>query len=544
MSGAVGVPGCFVDVYPFEGGVYTIGSTNALLRSIEVDKNIRSGQGTFTLLLAPGGPFGPNARPGWLDILTPMSLVVIGMSRMGRSQIVMIGVVRTVSETESWVPGRGVQRAVQVQGADFGYFFTMSNYYTQILLNFTLGSAAGAGGSLSSIDQGLSAGTPDTIGAAWYKNIMAGPNSLMAATTLAYRGSRISFFDMTAALFQRYTQADIGIPLGDNFISSDGTWDDKFRSIFPFPFYEWFVTTQPQGITFPGQSPGSPITMDSLPAADPACPHVVARVNPLPRLVNTGTTKTPEFAMDFSLWDTLPLFALDGFSNGGRQHSIQFDDSEVKNFFIINTMWTSNLFGATNDMLIPFAYLFASWVDTASIHRYGYRPDIKELHWFADPKGIQAQSNAAAGNGSTAFDRLVGDLALKNVSYYEPTPNMARAVISTNLRPDILIGNRFVFAPFKNGEPWMFYIEGVNHKFTFGSDGTTSLTLTRGLPQAIYNDEALMVALHTGNAMRQDGGYTIGLPPGLGQPLRPFNLGTAPAVTGDLAGIFAAPQRK
>jgi len=64
-----------------------------------------------------------------------MSLVVIGMPRAGRAQVVMIGVVRNVSESETWVPNQGVQRSVVITGADFGYFFSLQNYYTQSLLN-------------------------------------------------------------------------------------------------------------------------------------------------------------------------------------------------------------------------------------------------------------------------------------------------------------------------------------------------------------------------------------------------------------------------
>lgn len=542
MSGSVGVPACYIDIYPFEGGVYTINGNNALLRSLSTDQNIRGNPGAFSITLAPGGPFGPNARPSWLDVLTTRSLVVIGMSRLGRAQIVMIGVVRSVSETEVWVPGQGVQRAVQVNGADFGDFFSQQNYYTQSLLNATTGSPLGVAGALTAIDNGLVAGTPDTVGEAWYNEIMAGPQSIMAATTLAYRGGRQAFYALTAAYFQPYVQAEIEIPLGDNFMSADGTWNDKFNQLFPFPWYEFFITTAPVG-TFPGKLQGLPVTMDFLPAAAPAAPQVVARVNPLPRVMNVGSTKAPVFAMDYSLWDALPPpYTLD--TIGGFQSSIQFDDTEVRNFYVINPMWLSNTFGHTNDNQVPFTYLFASWVDTASVHRYGYRPEISELHWFMDTNGLAAKKNAAAGNGLPAFETLVADLALKKTSHHEPTPNMARATVATNLRPDIMIGNRFAYSPFKNGEPWEFYIEGVSHQFTFGAAAKTTLSLSRGLPRAVYNDDALMVALHTGNAMRQNGAYTVGLPPGLGPPLQPLNYDNNTAVTGGLAAVFVNPQTK
>ena len=304
MTNLVATPACFIEIYPFEGGVFTLSGSNAMLRSISVDKNIRGGQGRFTALLAPGGPYGMNARPAWTDILTPLSLVVIGMQRAGAAQIVMIGVVRAVSDTEVWLPGQGVQRATQVIGADFGYFFSLQNYYTQSLLNATLGSPLGVAGALTAIDMGLRTGTPDTVGQAWYEKIMAGPQSLMASTTMNYRGQRVSFYDLMATWFQPYTQADIEIPLGDNFMTADGTWDQKFNEIFPFPWYEFFVLTAPIG-TYPGQRTGLPVTMDAMPYAPPAAPQLVARVNPLPRLTNPGAANPPNFQMDFGLWDAL-----------------------------------------------------------------------------------------------------------------------------------------------------------------------------------------------------------------------------------------------
>src|ERR1700722_19220865 len=172
MVSLVATPACYIDIYPFEGGVCTLSGDNAMLQSLTTSKNIRTGQGTFNMTLVASGPYGPNARPSWLEILTPMSLVVIGHARAGRAAVTMIGVVRTINQTEAWVPGQGVRRALAVGGFDFSYFFGLPNYYTQSLLNFTSPSSSGAAGalgvarSLDSIDMGLLDGTPDTIGEA------------------------------------------------------------------------------------------------------------------------------------------------------------------------------------------------------------------------------------------------------------------------------------------------------------------------------------------------------------------------------------------
>ena len=543
----VATPACYVDIYPFEGGVYTLSGDNAMLRALTVRTNIRTGVNSFSMTLVAGGPFGPNARPGWLEILTSMSLVVIGMARAGRAQVVMIGVVRTIGQTEVWIPGQGVRRALVVGGYDFGYFFSLPNYYTQSLLNFSapgsLGNAGAAGVALSlaNIDQGLLTGTPDTIGEAWYDDVMAGPQSIMAALTFPYLGSRQTFYALMATWFEAYSQANDSIPFGDNFMIADGTWDSKFREIFPFPWYEFFVMTVPVGTYPQSQNQGYGLSVQAMPYAAPSVPQLVARVNPLPRLTNTGSTTSPVFGIDTSLWTALPLTSLD---SQPLQINLNFDASEVRNFYVLNPLWLSNQFGVTNDMQTPFTFMFASWLDVASIHRYGYRPEISEIHWFADLHGLAAQQNAAAGTGIPEYDILVGDLALKKASYHEPTPNMLRGGVVTNLRPDILPGTRLMLQPFKDTQQWQFYIEGVAHNWAFGESATTQLELTRGLPDTVYNDSNMMIALHTGNAMRLSGQYTIGLPPGLGPSLQPLNMQDNASLVGSIAGVFAAPQTR
>jgi hypothetical protein len=220
------------------------------------------------------------------------------------------------------------------------------------------------------------------------------------------------------------------------------------------------------------------------------------------------------------------------------------DDSELRNFYMVNTTWVSNLIGLKNDSQTPFTWLFGAWIDIASIHRYGYRPEISELHWFTDPDGVQAKQYQSSGGGITPFELAVGNLALKKTSFHEPTSLMMKAQVVTNLRPDFLPGCRFVFAPYKDNVPWEFYIEGVSHSYRFGSSSTSALTLSRGLPQQVYGDDALMLAMHTGNAMRQNGQLVPGLPQGLGAPLQPINFNNASALIGQVAQVFSVPGAK
>ena len=115
---------------------------------------------------------------------------------------------------------------------------------------------------------------------------------------------------------------------------------------------------------------------------------------------------------------------------------------------------------------------------------------------------------------ATLLGRLCG--------YYEATPLMARAAPTTWLRPDIEIGSKFTYAPFRDGVNWDFYIEKVMHSYVFGGPSKTQLTLSRGLPSSIYNDSSstgLLYNIHIGNAQRVGGVYKIGLPSGSAAPL-------------------------
>lgn len=543
MISSLAQPRCFIDIYPYEGGTYTITDDQSLLLRCLVVNDIQQGYGTFSLELAPGGPFGPNTSPQWQDIITPMSLVVIGMQRAGRAQTVLIGVAKQVQEDEVWGFDSSVERRLRVSGLDFGYFFLSANYYTQAYLNLTAYGSLGAQGALAVLDQGLIYAAPDVVGSAWYNKIMAGQTGIMANTSFAYQGGdRPTFTDIVATYFQPYDEVDITIPMADNFMSADGDWMSKFRELFPYPWYEFFITTAPVG-TYPGTQAQTPIFLSQQQYGE-ASPQLVARVNPLPWTKNTGNSTSPNLQMDFSKWDQLPTFQLDGLPNSYLQKSVWFDEESARNFYMLNTTWMSNLFGLQNDMHIPFTFYFGSWLDSASIHRYGFRPQISELRWLIDPSGIAAQNLASSGKGLSDYQDMIADLTLKITSYHEPCPLMMNGQITTNLRPDILPGCRFLFAPRKDRVLWQAYITGVTHDYQFGGLSTTTVQFSRGLPQSVYDDDQLMLDIHTGNAMRQNGDYVSGIVSGLGKPLEPVNNTNMTTVMGDVAKVFAVPQAK
>lgn len=540
MSEDIAFPQCLIDIFPFEGGRFSIQGGQVL--QCTTNKNIKADEGAFTIQLAPGGPNGPNGRPSWTDVITQGSLVIIGMTRGSRQAITMIGIVKTCSENQEWSQGP-VQRAITVQGMDFSHYFATFNWCA---LTFLGTPAAAIGQNLGSAAAGLPAilggnllsGPPNIVAAAWFNQIMAGPNGVLSRTQVQYRGSPVGFSAAVAQWFEAYP--NFVIPFGDYFIASEGTWIGKFKSILPFPWYEFFVITAPPGF-YKNAVGGTQFGVNGMNPSITAAPTIVGRVNPLPRIpVAINGAQTSFGAVDLAAWNALPVYIPDF---GFIRNSVTYSDDEVKNFYLLNPSWFQRMFGDSNSALISFLFSFVGAADPASIHRYGYRPEYAETRWIYDPNGTYGQS------GQIDINSLVADLIGRLFSYYHPTPLMARAEVSYKLSPTIMPGNRFRYTPFKAQPTYDFYIEGVTHQYTFGGPSTTSLALSRGMPTSVYGDGALggiLTQAHLGNAQRKEGIYEVGLPEGSAPPLTAFGLGDGQTdnVLGNIAQIYVTPQAK
>ncbi len=537
MPYAVSAPRCFIDVYPYEGGKYTVSANQASFIGVSVTKTIANGgNGQFNLNLAPGGPFGLNARPTWSDIFTPYSLVVIGMQRANHIAIVMVGLVVSTSEQQQRSQS-DVRRVVQIRGEDFTRIFSMFCYYD---LTYLLGVGPGASGNVlglpSFVGDALQ-GPPDIVGAAWYNKIMAGPNGIMAQTSFAYQSSRVSFYDLMSTWFEPYPY-DVQIPTMAPFIADEGSWLNKFLTFFPPYFYEFFIQTAPIGYYPQASTATQPITMTGYPSVSPT---LVARASPQPYLTASGSASSPTFEMDLTRWYALQEFTMDG-NHGSVSQELTYTETEVRNFYIFAPTWMATYYGVSNGSISPFQLLFSQWTDLASVHRYGFRPNNVELRWFADVNGTYAQTLAASGMSPDAFAGLVNFLSLRPVAFHEPTPNMLHGIVEMELRPDILAGNRFTFVPYRDGVKWTFYIDAVSHTIGFSGRTSTVLSISRGLPYDDYYNTELLVALHTGNAQRINGSLAIGLPPGIGQPLQPVNASTLQNIMAGAARLFGSPS--
>lgn len=511
-----------VDIYTFEQGLFTF-KDNAVL-SLKTSKFIKKPYGEFEIHLAPETLTG---NLSWSQIITPMSFVVIGLQRGGIADIPMVGIVRQVSETQTWTTDSAVRRVVLIRGADLGYFFNITDYYTLWYL------AANQKAALGITADGLLSGDPGYIGSTWYNKIMAG-KGVYANTYFPYKGSQITF---PAAFGQRFDLYDVIIPYGDYFLGGNESWYEKFMQVFPFPFYEFFVTTMANGV-YENTTGGTAFSATGLSSTRTATPVVVARLNPVPQLVASTVSNVPNFiGIDSSAWQGLPAFDLQGSSP--VISNAMFNESEVHNFYTINPLWLSGQNGQSNSNLAQFIFNYAVVVDDASINRYGYRPMMGNISWFADVAGGFAQS------GKVNLTQVMSTILARFCGYYEATPLMATAGVQTWLRPDIQIGCKFSYAPFKDGALWDFYIEGVEHTYTFGGPSKTVLSLTRGLPKTVYaanQANGLLFNIHQGNAQRINGAYQSGLPAGSAAYLHALAPTQFATWQGQLNHIYITPQ--
>jgi hypothetical protein len=557
-TAAVNTPLCYVDIYPYEGGTYTI--TGAQVIELVTEKNIfDNASGSFEIRLAPGGPAGANQPPSWTKVITPYSLVIIGMRRGDSAGIPMVGIVSRVFESQDWVSGSSVHRAIIIQGHDFAQFFRQSTFYALWYIaatgnGFLPTSPTGQAEAISVLGAAYNTGDPGMAGAAWFNGIngaagiMAGPSGVLSQAFVPYAGGKVTFPQAMAAVFEQY---DIYIPNGENFIGTEGSWYDKFNLIFPHPWYEFFVTTAPanfyqaSGATYSTTLSGYAFATRGLGSMVTASPTLVARINPVPTL--TATASNPSqvtfTGMSMPAWQALSLYAPES-GIGFLSNVVEFADEGGRNFYTINPTWNDGKFGSTNGNIQPAIISFASAGDAASIRRYGFRPADGALSWMADRTGAVAQGGRVSGIPGQA--QLSATLLSRLASWHEAEPLMARGEVTLPLRPDIYPGGKFRYQPFKDDLSWDFYLPGVRQHYIFGGPSTTTLTLARGLPTSVYDGDSstagVLFNAHVGNAMRQNGEYVVGLPAGSASGLSSLNISTFQTFFQSLGQAYITPQ--
>jgi len=511
------------------------------------------------------------------------------MQRGSESNVVFVGVVKEVGESEDWETGAGVSRNTEITAQDWGAWFSDFNWSPLTYLAVTNGLAlATITGSPTDIglpetQLGLQSSDPAQIAYGWYTAIMGGASGILSDTLVNYGGQIYKWPATTTAFFETYPFGAVW-PGSNFFISQAGDWYSKFSEILENPYYELIVGTSPYGTWNPTvqvsqlaahqgtttatstygsvtgqvtlnnggtawQSPGIPFTSRGLPNAVPAYSQIVGRVNPLPDLLVSATADQASVGLqgqaaytytgvNMARWNSLPGFTLDpnaGFSISSTSLSIQ----DYFNFFVLNPTAIKQVWGVSNSAGV-FLYAYSGAANVAGIHRYGFKSMVRDTNWLVD-SSYQISQNV---DGLTAVGNLVGALTNRLASYYTPLPIMQTANgVSFRLSPSIFVGTTFTYSPFRGDVPWTFYVTTVQHTWKFGGPSITSLSLERGLPAPVYQNPTTMQQVLTGNAMRVSGFVVSGLPANLGPPLQTFGLAPANMTTilGEIAGVYKTP---
>ena len=555
-----------VEIIPYDSSPLTFSSDAGQVLSATTTKVLSQNTGSFTILLAPSGvdvvpgsqsPTSSvsrttakspntlnmaNANADWLSLINLNSLVIIRMGRgagkdphgVSRNQTVMVGVVSQVQEGIEWESGSKVVRTIQIQGQDMSYYLTQQSYYTftgfGILAGFLKGHSHNIG------DQNYS---PQAAGNVWFNEIMLGSNGLLSPVSFpipssnsALGANRTPLANILVSNFQEYVYSDI-VPVYLSLYQSEGIWYDKFMNIFPFPLYEFFVNTVPSNI--PTQSlENISVTVDKNPTVfggvpfpvsnylmnksgiyDGGYPVVVARTNPNPFL--NYDTSSNSWSVNTSYWDQLILYKPD--TEGYINTNFQYENSDIGNMFLYTPTLLSTIFGNSVSNIGPLALFFGGFVNFRSLAKYGYRPQQLSPYWFYAPtktvvtKPVTETINGVTLTASPQFLQNMVSIMAQFASWYNPNPNLMRATVTLPLRPDIIAGNRFEYAPPKVATPqnhsgnYMFYIYGVTHQYTMGGPSTTQLYLSRGLPSFVYNTPQLLTSLLKGELERVDGEF-------------------------------------
>jgi len=561
-------PICSIDIYMLEGGRYTLNEAQVL--ECTVQKDLRDSGGSASIILAPGGPNGQNF-PSWSQIVTLQSLVVIAMQRGDQSNVVFVGIVRSVEEDQQWQSETGVTRNTRIEAMDWGAWCQDFNWSSLAFLAVANGAVEAAltgappeAGAPNTLFGGQQNSNPAQIGYNWFTGFMGGTKGVLANTQIKYQNHSLLWPQATTGFFETYPYGAI-FPGSNWYLSQDGTWYQKFSEIFEAPYYELIVGTAPLGSWNPALLSNTTSTQVSLknggtaeaafgtsfsslglPNATPALAQITARICPVPVLEATATpfasaidlSNQPAYqysGVDVSRWNALPNYTLDA-TDGFIESLVSLGIHDYYNFFILNPTANKQALGLSSAPGI-FMYAYSGAINVAGIRRYGMKSQIRDTLWIADP------SFEIAGSSTPNLATLVADLTNRLASFYTPLSIMESATVTTSLLPSVFVGSRFTYSPFRGDEPWQFYVNAVQHQWKYGGPSTTTVGLERGLPLSVYSDTSTLMYVVMGQAQRQNGSIIAGLPAGSGPPLQ--TIGLAPdslkTILSQIALVYGSP---
>ena len=525
-------PQVIIDIYSATSdNLILLGSSTGVI-SASTSKSIRDRDGgKFQIQLAPGGPNGVNDPTTWVQTIVPFSLAVISMKRGQSKAVVMVGLITAVKEVQSW-NNKMVTRLTQIEGLDFFLYFRQFCFYVLKFLGILDSIPELFGPAGTAVNPNVTAGyigdqNPSQAAIYWYQNVMMGtiagdtlpPPSgpkpgVLSNTYVNYRSVKQKIRQFFGTWFENYDDGGGGvfsnpiiIPISINFLMAEGDFMSKFTEIMPWPFYEFFTITAPiqiQGITlYPNLTNAAQTIQSSDSGIPPAQSCVIGRVNPLPWVAQDSSNNKVWYNQRFE-----NLLTYDFTSSSFINSEIEYNLDDVRNFYVVSPMSPLNQNGTNPSSIQGAIQQMGFMYDFTSVTRYGFRPEVDSVMWWADGFGnLPGMTRGLTSSELPSPDQFARAIS-RVASYYEPTPYMLNSTIEIPLWPEVLPGNVFRYRPYKSDVIYLCYIESVEHIFEFGGNSKTKLVLTRGLLETDYTNTKLMIALHTGNIDRIDGVLT------------------------------------
>ena len=122
-----------------------------------------------------------------------------------------------------------------------------------------------------------------------------------------------------------------------------------------------------------------------------------------------------------------------------------------------------------------------------------------------EAESLTEQADASSENGADLL--LMQQQSERLYRWYANNPNFFSGDIEVIGDPDYRLGNRLLYVDEYTGDIWEFYIESVEHKYSYTDGFTTALGVTRGIKLASETDEGQRFNLPMGPPLVFAGGY-------------------------------------
>lgn len=428
----------------------------------------------------------------WAEKLHAQDLVVIQMMNhtgalgpdgAGEMHTVMIGLIDHVTETTGLNQRGQPQRRVLVRGRDFAKVFlngmvTYWNFLGAALLD-----------AQTFVDVSRFNAKPAVI----IRDLLSEIYERFMRATIRFNGVDLQLWDFLAYDLSSY-DAELPAGLDMKFIGGEGSFWSFFIRVASPPFHELFIDTRRTTTTDTATTAG--IGRETKAAKftlgqDHAAPTLVLRPTPFPyftppefpqkfrgvqELDDEGFLVVPDTVVHGVVdrpWDDLVRHEIghhDGLREEPLSEELSQSDSEVYNMYMPLPVYP---------VLSERFFLLSAppILDPERFHRYGYRP--------LTPQCALIQPKASADYAEPMFEfytRLAWRLASWNVL----NDTFLSGTKTLQLSPHLHIGERLVDRSSWQKHAMEFYIEAVVHRFVYGEQASTTVALTRGLPEVSY----------------------------------------------------------